>query len=157
MYYSKVEPRTREDVEYLPRIPDIQNFGYTRMVKEDNGIALYFDEEKITTVDVYSENHFSFDAGVREVYAQYNPEKKEWSFSEHIRFKPNGQPWEASKFDEFNEDGNRIIDILNCSKPEFVKCVKFFRNVRGFYKSNEKERKNIDRLVIQHRRNTRVG
>ena len=134
----------RMDAKFLPRIPHHQSCGYTRMVKEGNDIGLYFDEDKVTTVVVYDENHFSVDGGVREIRAQYNPEKKKWAFGENIRFTPKGEPWEATVSDKFDQDGYRIINPQNCCKADFMNCVRFFKSVRDFYLSNENERKNID-------------
>ena len=67
----------RMDVKFLPRVLIHQNLGYTRMFKEGQDIGLYFDEQKMTTIVVHDENHFSMDSGVRKRRAQYHPETKE--------------------------------------------------------------------------------
>lgn len=59
----------RMDAKCLPRVPAHQNLSYTRMLKEGQNIGLYFDEQKVTTIVVHDENHFSVDSGVREIRA----------------------------------------------------------------------------------------
>ena len=145
----------RIDVKFLPRVPVHQNLGYTRMLKEGQDIGLYFDEQKVTTIVVHDENHFSMDSGVREIRAQYHPEKKKWAFGERIWFTAKGEPWEATEADKFDADGYRIIEPRNCSKEDFMGCVNFFKRVREFYRSPENESKNIDYIFRQSQQRSR--